>query len=528
MPPKPKRAKSLVCEGCGGSGAKYIVLDDRGLQAGVFLFCSQCSPKKKYRTGDYVVRWFRISEDLPPSRKPHRDVNLWEFKRFDDEGYVSPYDLAHKKLRRRCEHIVEEDDDKEEDGQTRRRPLLEKDTKVADSDEEKKNSSSGKSKLNFFAALEEAKAAGPMPAHIKPLKRMAMEVVAKNTLAGNMHGAFESLRLLMHDCLHESFVNQLVETNRLSDYHARLAAEKQAAELEANKGKTLKAVEAAAVEYDVDEDPEAAAAAAAVTSTVEEEELTDPMSVALRQTSARDKWKQFSKHFLSSLNSFAWDSDPQLIDLSSCGMRSRDLDLLCATVTKQTVGCLNLKWNLMGANNSIFLYNIIAANCVHTLHLGWNKLGDDGVLVVSSALHKAKSLRDLDLTGNAITKVGIRHLCKGIGEDTLLRRLNLSFNSFGAEGATELVESGLGTAPLTHVGLRNCELGVHGAVTIARGFRKNRSLKEIGLADNHVTQEGARQVARNLKLGPGALLRAFGVGSGSRSAAHVRSANGEE
>ena len=40
-------------------------------------------------------------------------------------------------------------------------------------------------RMNFFAALSAAKDAGPRPAHIKPLKRMALEIAAKNTFRGN-------------------------------------------------------------------------------------------------------------------------------------------------------------------------------------------------------------------------------------------------------------------------------------------------------------------------------------------------------
>ena len=529
MPPKRTKPKSQICEGCGQSGAHYVVLDDRGLQAGVFLFCSNCTPKLKYRTGDYVVRWFRISSTLPPSRKPHRDIDLWTMPRWGDDDYVSPHEQhqSRKRPRRNSKSVLvvlEDDDDRNEDnekqeGKQNHRLQEQKIQPITSTRQPNK-------KINFFAALSAAKDAGPRPAHIKPLKRMALEIAAKNTLTGNQTlGAFESLRLRLHQSLHKTFVDQLVESNRLSDYHARLKQEKLDALAEANKGDTLKEIESHAAKHDVEEHPEALHPA--INPEEEEEENMDALSLALHATSqdTQKNWKQFSKHFLANLNTFVWEANPQTVDLSSCGLGPRDLDLLCNTVTKQTVGTLNLKWNLMGSPNSGFIHRILGQNCVHTLHLGWNKLGNDGVQVISNAFVRAKSLRDLDLTGNGITKEGIRYICNGIGKDTLLRRLNLSFNPIGAEGARELIDSGLGDAPLTHVGLRSCELGVHGAKCIAMGFRKNRNLKEMMLADNRVTPAGARLIARYLKLSPSALLRAFGVGKGSRSSEHDRDSN---
>jgi hypothetical protein len=564
---KGKREKSLICEGCGQTGAKIVCLDDRGLQAGVFQFCKQCTPKLKYRTGDYVIRWFRISPKLPPSRKPHRDVDLFAMPRWGDDDYVSPYEkflastqrTSHKPKKEQNDdntnNIHDEDFENENDYDDERFHELDDQTHRTSKDNTF-STDNGKlkprKKNNFFDALAAAKEAGPLPAYVKPLKRLALEIAVKTTLAAHHLGAFERLRLRMHDCLQESFVGQMIESNRLFDYQKRKAFEANNALMEAQKGMTIKAIEAHAAEHEVEELPESRN----IEKKEEEAISKDSQSLILltSESNNRDHWKQYSKHFLNSLHSFVWETDPQVVDLSSCNLGPRDLNLLHLTVSKQTIGTLDLKWNLLGSTNAIFLYNIIACNRVHTLHLGWNKLGDDGTLVISKALQKAKALKDLDLTGNGITRAGLRHLCTGLnaggnendGVDSnssskvnegnkeraaksssriSLKRLNLSFNPFGAEGATELIDGGLGTVPLTHVGLRSCELGLHGAVIIANGFRKNRHLKEMMLADNRVTPEGARQIAKNLKFGPGALLRAFGVGSGSRSAQHVKDMN---
>ena len=326
----------------------------------------------------------------------------------------------------------------------------------------------------------------------------------------------------------------MVENNRLRDLYKRRAAAK-AAEAEAEaRGDTLKTIDAHnAAQGTVEEHPDAKVTDAMVAvvdghgeaDSDDSDAEVDVEAAALAQAGDRGSWKQFSKHFLEQLHTFVWDDEPPEIDLSSSGVGPRDLDLLCQTVAKQTVGSLSLKWNLLGSSNAGFLFSLLACDRLHALDIGWNKLGDDGAQVLSSALARARSLRSLDVSGNGITKAGVRHICRGIGDSPSIQRLNLSFNPLGAEGATEIVEGGLGEAPLTHLGLRNCDLGQVGAVALAWGFRKNRHLKELSVADNRVTPEGARRIARNLKLSPGALLRAFGCGAGDRTAQHQRDSN---
>jgi hypothetical protein len=514
MPPKfRKRQVQKICEGCGQLGAKEVLLDDRGLQAGVFVFCDVCRPKLKYRTGDYVVRWYRIDSTLPPSRKPHRDVDLWTLPRWGEEGHSDDGNEGKRRAYGSSEEEEEDEDEGEGEGEDER------------NSNNSTNNSGGKdsTSTDFFAALKAAKDAGPMPAHIKPLKRLAIMALADFTLSGAREVAFHELRATLHACLHQPLLDQMFETNRLRDHFRRKRVEREQAVREAQKGDTVKAIEKHASEHaSVEEHPEAKHTEF-YGGGGDGEEGSDPLASTEVMAGRKDHWKQYSSRFLAQLRTFVWQDEPHVVDLSSAALGPRDLDLLCQTVAKQTIGDLSLKWNLLGAKNAGFLHSLMVVDNVHTMDLGWNKLHDDGAQVIAKALPRCSMLRDLDLTGNGITKVGIAHICRGMGEAPMILRLNLSFNPLGAEGAAALVNSGLGTAPLTHLGLRSCELGVTGAVALARGFRKNTTLKEMMIADNQITREGARQVARNLKLTPLALLRAFGCGDGDRTALHQRS-----
>eukprot|EP00946_MAST-07B_sp_MAST-7B-sp1_P002742 g2742.t1 len=499
-----KREPQKVCEGCGQLGAKEMLLDDRGLQAGVFIFCDTCRPKLKYRTGDYVVRWYRIDESLPPSRKPHRDVDIWTLPRWGEKNYGS----GGKGMK--GEVTANSKDNDSEPG--------------FDAENDQKNHTNKESSSDFFSLLKDAEDAGPMPAHIKPLKRLALIALANFTLSGAREGAFDRLRGQLHACLRQPLLDQMFETNRLRDHFIRKRIEQEEAEREAKKGETIKKIESHAAEHaGIEEHPETKFMNADAGDKEDDDEELDPLVRAEIMAGPKDKWKQYSSRFLSQLQTFVWHDEPQIVDLSSASLGPRDLDLLNQTVAKQTIGDLSLKWNLLGAKYAGFLYSLMVMNNVHSIDLGWNKLYDDGVQIISKALPMCTMLRDINLTGNGITKVGIAYVCRGMGEAPMIKRLNLSFNPLGADGAAALIDSGLGSAPITHLGLRSCNLGELGAVTLARGFRKSTTLKEMMLADNQVTREGARQVARQLKLSPLALLRAFGCGSSSRTASHQRS-----
>lgn len=495
MPPKRRRAPKKVCEGCGQLGAKEVLLDDRGLQAGVFLFCDACWPKLKYRTGDYVLRWYRISPSLPPTRHPHRDVDLWTLPRWGEDASLSG-------------RLSSSESEDKKGVEFKQSSAVKDDTKgIA-----RKTATS----TDFFATLKAAKDADPMPAHIKPLKRFALMVLADVTLSGSDLGSFNRLRNGLHECLRQPLIDQMFETNRLRDHFRKKALDEEKAASEASKGLTVKRIESYAATHKVEEQHDARHEEFDSSKNDADDEVLDLVERAKFVTRSKDNWKQFSKHFINQLPTFVWKGEPQMIDLASSGLGPRDLDLLCDTVARQTVGKLSLKWNLLGSKNSGFLHTILSTDNIHTIDIGWNKLYDDGAQVIAAALPQCSMLRDLDLTGNGITKSGIAHICMGMGEAPQIQRLNLSFNPLGAEGAITLVESGLGNAPLTHLGLRSCELGINGAISIARGFRKNTTLKEMMLADNQVTREGARQIARNLKLSPGALLRAFGCSNDNR------------
>ncbi len=538
----------LKCEGCAQLGAKHVCLDDRGLQAGVFLFCRECVPKLQYRTGDYVIRWYRIDESLPPSRKPHRDVDLWTRPRWGEEPEESAQEKKERERRERrrkrrerrrageedvtSDSSSSESEDEADEADEGAKAAQEAAAKAAAAKAAAaKAAAASTPKLNLFQMMREAQEAGPMEAVVPPLKRFALKALADLTLSGARYGSFATLRRALHPCLQGPLLQQMVDNNRLRDlYKRRAAAEAAEAEAEA-RGDTLKTIDAHnAAQGAVEEHPEAKVTDAMVdghgeADSDDSDAEVDVEAAALARAGARGSWKQFSKHFLEQLHTFVWDDEPPEIDLSSSGVGPRDLDLLCQTVAKQTVGSLSLKWNLLGSSNAGFLFALLACDRLHALDIGWNKLGDDGAQVLSSALARARSLRSLDMSGNGITKAGVRHICRGIGNSQSIQRLNLSFNPLGAEGATEIVEGGLGEAPLTHLGLRNCDLGQAGAVALAWGFRKNRHLQELMVADNRVTPEGARRIARNLKLSPGALLRAFGCGAGDRTAQHQRDTN---
>ncbi|CAI8035345.1 NLR family CARD domain-containing protein 3 [Geodia barretti] len=75
------------------------------------------------------------------------------------------------------------------------------------------------------------------------------------------------------------------------------------------------------------------------------------------------------------------------------------------------------------------------------LHLRRCDIGSSGGVELGAALEKNKTLRCLDLSGNALGDDGVRGLCVGLGNNSSLEELELIYDeSLGEEGVSLLLQ----------------------------------------------------------------------------------------
>ena len=128
---------------------------------------------------------------------------MWTLPRWGEDGHVNGTGSERGRANSSSE------DDENENGDTRAE---------AGNGSKVQSASKDPTSTDFFAALKAAKDAGPMPAHIKPLKRLALMSLADFTLSGAREVAFGKLRATLHACLHQPLLDQMFETNRLRDH----------------------------------------------------------------------------------------------------------------------------------------------------------------------------------------------------------------------------------------------------------------------------------------------------------------------
>jgi len=78
-----------------------------------------------------------------------------------------------------------------------------------------------------------------------------------------------------------------------------------------------------------------------------------------------------------------------------------------------------------------------------------------------------------------------------LGVNTLLRRLDLAFNSIGPDGAEAMARALASNQGLQELDLRDNEIGDGGAQALAEGLLTNYSLRKLQVARNGIGSRGA-------------------------------------
>jgi len=110
------------------------------------------------------------------------------------------------------------------------------------------------------------------------------------------------------------------------------------------------------------------------------------------------------------------------------------------------------------------------------------------------------SLLRLLLAGNTLEEHGIKKMCKGLHENTVLQELDISHNSIGGRGASAVAQvlAG-GNNKLQKLNLFGNFIGIEGARFIAEALSKNTTLHEIDLGLNRMRPKGVFAIAQAMK-----------------------------
>ncbi|GGL92821.1 hypothetical protein GCM10010129_40730 [Streptomyces fumigatiscleroticus] len=150
-----------------------------------------------------------------------------------------------------------------------------------------------------------------------------------------------------------------------------------------------------------------------------------------------------------------------------------------------------------------------ASHGIHTVYLGCNRIGPDGVRDLAAALADDTAVRALWLKRNPVLEAGARALAGMLRRNTTLRTLDLVNSGIGPEGVRVLLDALLdrGT-PLERIFLGGNGLTAADAPLLVALVR-DAGVRELSLTANHLGDAGTAVLAaaatpdRPLRLGLG-------------------------
>ena len=217
---------------------------------------------------------------------------------------------------------------------------------------------------------------------------------------------------------------------------------------------------------------------------------------------------------------------PSLGTLDLTGNWLADAGVLAVTTALGRFGNvrhLHLRWNgISGESVALIAGSLVRLQRLETLDLGGNWLLDDGVAAISRALRQHTVLRDLrldyngagpaamphvaavlrhsfltrlDLRGNHIDDLGVKHLVEGLHNNTSLEQLSLRLNEYiGDTGAGTLGNVLLSHSRLARLDLGGNRLSDTGAVRLLDALEHGK-LRELQLDDNSPRRSSGHAMA---------------------------------
>ena len=169
-------------------------------------------------------------------------------------------------------------------------------------------------------------------------------------------------------------------------------------------------------------------------------------------------------------------------------------DISTAVINTNTVKMLHMVGNDLTSQEASAISDMMT--CLEELYISYNKLGDDGTVIISQKIATTNTMRVLNISGNSITSTGATAIANSLIHNTSLEGLGMSYNAIGQDGATAIAQAITNNKTLKKLYINNCEITSTGATAIANSLLHNTSLEELGMSDNAIGQDGATAIAQ--------------------------------
>ncbi|KAB1277105.1 Leucine-rich repeat-containing protein 74A [Camelus dromedarius] len=168
---------------------------------------------------------------------------------------------------------------------------------------------------------------------------------------------------------------------------------------------------------------------------------------------------------------------------------------------------MNISDNNLGLEGARILSEFLQndTSSIFSLQLSGNNFKEESAELFCQALSANYRIKTLDLSHNQFSDKTGEYLGQMLGDamvNTALKKLNLSMNSFGNEGASALGEVLRLNNCLAHLDVSSNNISNEGLSKISRGLEANESLRVLRLFLNPISMDGAVLLILSIKRNP--------------------------
>ena len=181
----------------------------------------------------------------------------------------------------------------------------------------------------------------------------------------------------------------------------------------------------------------------------------------------------------------------RVLKLSHNGITDFDVKQIAEGLSENTfLYEIDLSHNDLGAASAVALADMCAENNnLKVLNIGWNKLRTTGTnYLLERGLNQTASLEEVDLSWTGIRDPSPGSTLEGGGKllgkvllGAYLRRVNVSHNNIGPDGALVISTALKSNTTLIYLNISHNPLGSNGVRDILKGVRENSTLEELDM-----------------------------------------------
>ena len=135
---------------------------------------------------------------------------------------------------------------------------------------------------------------------------------------------------------------------------------------------------------------------------------------------------------------------------------------------------------------------------LESIQLSFNNISHQGAECLANSFWGSRTLKELVLDNNKLGDRGTHHIAAIIPTMTVLKVLDVGFNSVKVSGLTALMKTVAGSASLSSLSVSGNTVDINAAKAVAYALAYNSSLKEMFLVHCSIVPEGQRHITAGI------------------------------